>query len=50
MIIWATKMYYSAFVLLFDHFLDSGPEICQIFCWFFGKFKIIKDILKLIDL
>ena len=23
----------------FDHFLDSRAEICQIFCWFFGKFK-----------
>ena len=32
-------MYYSAFILWFDHFLDSGAEICQIFCWFFGKFK-----------
>ena len=23
-------MYYSAFILWFDHFLDSGAEICQI--------------------
>ena len=23
----------------FDHFLDSRAEICQIFRWFFGKFK-----------
>ena len=23
----------------FDHFLDSWAEICQIFRWFFGKFK-----------
>jgi hypothetical protein len=44
-------MYYSAFILWFDHFLDSGPEICQIFRWFFGKFKKNhKDILKLTDL
>ena len=35
-------MYYSAFILWFDHFLDSGAEICQIFRWFFGKFKNIK--------
>ena len=26
----------------FDHFLYSRTEICQIFCCFFGKFKIIK--------
>ena len=32
-------MYYSAFILWFDHFLDSGAEICQIFRWFFGKLK-----------
>ena len=30
-------MYYSAFILWFDHFLDSGAEICQMFRWFFGK-------------
>ena len=34
----------------FDHFLDSGAEICQISCWFFGTFKNQKDILKLTDL
>ena len=26
----------------FDHFLYSRAEICQIFRWFFGKFKISK--------
>ena len=44
-------MHYSAFVLWSDHFLDSGAEICQIFCCFFGKLKKNqKDILKLTDL
>ena len=33
----------SAFILWIDHFLDSGAEICQIFRWFFGKFKKIKN-------
>ena len=33
------KTLYGAFILWFDHFLDSGAEICQIFCWFFGKIK-----------
>ena len=32
-------IYYSAFILWFDHFIDSGAEICQIFRYFFGKFK-----------
>ena len=36
---------YSAFILWFDHFLDSGAEICQIFRCFHQK-----DILKLFDL
>ena len=31
-----------AFILWFDHFLDSRAEICQIFRWFFGKFKTSK--------
>ena len=35
MIVWATLMYYSAFILWFDHFLDSEAEICQIFLRFF---------------
>ena len=26
----------SAFILWFDHFLDSRAEICQIFLWYFG--------------
>ena len=44
-------MYLSAFLLWPDHFLNSGAEICQIFHWFFGKFKKNqKDILKLTDL
>ena len=30
-------MYYIAFILWFDHFLDSWAEICQIFRWFFGN-------------
>ena len=30
---------YGAFISWFYHFLDSGAELCQIFCWFFGKFK-----------
>ena len=34
----------GAFILWFDNFLDSGAEICQIFCRFFGKFKEIKKI------
>ena len=41
-------MYYSAFILWFDHFLDSEAEICQI-----GNWKILKnqtDILKLTEL
>ena len=32
-------MYSKTFLLWFDHFLDSWAEICQIFRWFFGKFK-----------
>ena len=33
-------MYHSAFILRFDHFLDSGAEICQIFhCFFLENFK-----------
>ena len=36
------KTLYGAFILWFDHFLDSWAEICQIFRWFFGKFKIPK--------
>ena len=32
-------MYQSAFVLWFDHFLDSGAKTCQIFRWFFWKCK-----------
>ena len=35
-------MYLKAFLLRFDHFLDPWAEICQIFRWFFGKFKKIK--------
>ena len=45
MIIWATwylKTLYGAIILWFDHFLDSGVGICQIFCWFLWKFKNIK--------
>ena len=45
------KTLYGAVILSFDHFLNSGAEICQIFHWFFGKFKKNqKDILKLTDL
>ena len=43
-------MYLKTFLLWFDHFLDPWAEICQIFWWFFGKFKNQKDILKLSDL
>ena len=32
-------MYLKTFLLWFDHFLDPWAEICQIFRWFFGKFK-----------
>ena len=45
MILWFTLDYmgylmcYSALILWFDHFLDFWAEICQIFRWFFGKFK-----------
>ena len=35
-------MYVKTFLLWFDHFLDTWAEICQIFRWFFGKFKISK--------
>ena len=30
------------YIFRFDHFLDSRAEICQIFRWFFGKFKTSK--------
>ena len=41
----------SAFILWFDHFLDSGAEICQIFFGFLEYLKKNqKDILKLTDL
>ena len=40
MIIWAT--YCIIVILWFDYFLDSGAEICQIFPWFYGKFKTSK--------
>ena len=39
-------MYYSAFILLFDHFLDTGAEICHILRCFFGKFKNIKKTFR----
>ena len=51
LIIWFTYdymgylMYHGAFIIWFDHFLDSGAEICQIFRWFFGKFWKIKRTL-----
>ena len=35
-------MYLKTFLLRFDQFLDPWAEICQIFRWFFGKFKKIK--------
>ena len=35
-------LYKVPLIELFDRFLDSGAEICQIFYWFFGKFKDIK--------
>ena len=35
-------MYYCAFILWFDHFLDSRAEISQIFYCFFVKFKTLK--------
>ena len=42
---------YDAIILSFDHFLDSGAEICQIVGWLIGKFKNIKNFfLKLSDL
>ena len=44
-------MYYSAFIIWFSHFLDSGAEICQIFRGFFWKIQNNQtDILKLTDL
>ena len=44
-------MYYSAFILRFDHFLDSGAEICQKFVVFLENLKKDqKDILKLAEL
>ena len=44
-------MYYSVFILWFDHFFDSGADICQIFRCFFWKIKKDKKyILKLTDL
>ena len=33
------KTLYGAVILWFEHFLDFWAEICQIFRWFFGKFK-----------
>jgi hypothetical protein len=36
------KHYMGPLFYDFDHFLDSGAEICQIFRWFFGKFKTPK--------
>ena len=32
----------SAFILLFDHFLDSGAEICQFFCCFLENLQTSK--------
>ena len=43
-------MYYTAFILRFDLFLDSGAEICQIFVGFLENLKKSKDILKLTNL
>ena len=42
-------MYHSAFIS-FDHFLDSGAKIGQIFCWFRKILKNQKEILKVTDL
>ena len=42
---------YSAFILWFDDFLDSGAEICEIFRVFLGEnLRHQRDILKLSDL
>ena len=45
-------MYYEKAPLSYDydHFLDSGAEICEIFQGNFGKFEFKKDILILTDL
>ena len=41
----------SAFILLFDHFLDSWAEICQFFSLLFlENLGYHEDTLKLIDL
>ena len=40
-------MYYSAFILWFDHFLESGSVTCQIFRCFFGKFKTSERYSKI---
>ena len=31
----------------FDHFLYPRAEICQFFCWFFGKFKTSKRLSEI---
>ena len=36
------KTLYGNVILWFDHFLESGAEICQSFRWNFGKFKNIE--------
>ena len=44
-------MYYSAFIIWFGHFLDSGQKFVKFFVSFFWKIqKNHKDILKLTDL
>ena len=43
-------MYYSAFILWFDHFLDSGQIFVKFFVGFLENLKKSKDILKLTDL
>ena len=42
------KTLYGAVILSFDHFLNSGAEICQIFLCFFGKFKKSKKHSEII--
>ena len=43
------KTFLSAFILWFDHFLDSCAEICQIFfVGFVENLRHQKDILKLL--
>ena len=50
MIIWAVSLINTLYGAIFDHFLDSGAEVCQIFVGFLENLRHENDILKLSDL